>query len=282
MRIYSRDNWDARDAREERATTWGARKGFAVHHSGANPNQSVQEIQNYHMDHNGWVDIGYNWLVRPNGDIYEGRGWLKVGAHIHGHNTANVGVCVIGNYGSAAPSAAVKASLGYLYKEAQRLKGASLAVRTHRQLDQTACPGDKLHAWVVGSLAGYTNPAKPSKPSKPATGAPAPGPAIPFPLPSGYYFGPANGPLTSVSGHYPREFAGRDASYWLRAWATQLGRRGWSVGKGKRYLSRYGNDGGYGDEYAELAGAFQRDQRLNDDELIGKMTWNAAFLNPVT
>lgn len=280
MRILYRDDWHARPAREERGTSWSARKHFAVHHSGANPNQSIQEIQNYHMDRNGWVDIGYNWLVRPNGDIYEGRGWLKVGAHVAGHNTEAVGVCVVGNYEHTAPSAAVKASLAYLYGEATRLKGGKLEVHTHRQYAPTACPGDKLHAWVTGSLAGHTTPAKPSRPSKPSGGVP--GPRLAFPLPAGHYFGPADGPDTSVSGHYPRTFKEHDASWWLKEWATQLGRRGWSVGEGKRYLSRYGNDGRYGDEYAELAEAFQRDQRLNPDELIGKQTWNAAFFNPVT
>jgi hypothetical protein len=281
MRIFYRNDWHARAAREERSTSWAARKHFAVHHSGANPNQSVQEIQNFHMDTRRWVDIGYNYLVRPNGDIYEGRGWLKVGAHIEGHNTEAVGVCVIGNYDSAAPSAAVKASLAYLYAEATRLKGGKLEVHTHRQYASTACPGDKLHAWVVGNLAGAA-PAKPSKPAKPSAGTAAPGPRLPFPLPAGHYFGPADGPNTSVSGRYPRSFKGNDASYWLKQWATQLGRRGWDVGKGRRWLTHHGNDGRYGDEYAALAGAFQRDQRLNDDELIGKQTWNAAFLNPVT
>lgn len=283
MRIYHRDDWHARTAREERSTTWDARKGFAVHHSGANPKQSVQEIQNFHMDTRGWVDIGYNWLVRPNGDIYEGRGWLKVGAHIQGHNTANIGVCVIGDYEDTAPPAAVKASLAYLYKEANRLKGGKLAVRTHRQLGSTECPGDKLHAWVIGSLAGHATGAKPSKPAKPAEGTrPAPGPALAFPLPAGHYFGPADGPNQSVSGRHPRVFNGHDAAYWLKAWGNQLGRRGWPVGEGKRYLSDHGNDGRYGDEYAELAAAFQRDQGLNDDELIGRQTWNAAFRNPLT
>lgn len=281
MRIYTRREWNARPAREARPTTWASRKGVAFHHSGANPNQSIQEIQNFHMDTNGWVDIGYNWLVRPNGDIYEGRGWLGVGAHVAGNNTAQVGVCLVGNYTNTAPSSAAKASLAYLYQEANRLKGARLAVGTHRQFNTTECPGDRLHAWVVGSLAGYTSPGKPSVP-KPPAGQPAPGPVISFPLPAGHYFGPASGPNTSVSGHYPRSFGGRDASYWLKAWATQLSRRGWAVGKGKRYLTRWGNDGRYGDEYAQLAGAFQRDQRLNDDELIGRLTWDAAFRNPVT
>jgi hypothetical protein len=281
MRIITRDEWGAREPREERRTTWSARTGFAVHHSGANPNQSVQEIQNFHMDDRGWWDVGYNFLVRPNGDIYEGRGWLGVGAHAHGHNTAYIGVCLIGNYERAKPSAAAKASLAYLYQEANRMDGNTLRIATHRQIGSTECPGDELHRWVIAHLAGHT-PGKPSKPSRPPAGRPAPGPAVPFPLPAGHYFGPKDGPNTSVSGFYRRTFKGRTDREWLQEWTRQLQRRGWDARKGGRYLTRYGNDGLYGDEYAELAGAFQRDQRLNDDELIGPITWRAAYHNPVT
>lgn len=280
MRIIDRNEWGARTAREERGTSWSSREGFAVHHSGANPNQSVQEIQNFHMDTRGWWDIGYNFLVRPNGDIYEGRGWLGVGAHAHGHNTAFIGVCVIGNYEDTRPSAAAKASLAYLYQEARRIKGGKLRVATHRQLDATACPGDELHAWVVGNLAGHA-PAKPAKPTVPA-GSPPPGPAVAYPLPAGHYFGPKDGPDTSVSGFYGRTFGDKTDREWLQTWVRQLQRRGWNARKGGSYLTRFGNDGLYGDEYAELIAAFQRDQRINVDELLGPITWRAAYHNPVT
>lgn len=116
----------------------------------------------------------------------------------------------------------------------------------------------------------------------PPAGRPAPGPAIAFPLPSGYYFGPKSGPAYSVSGFYGRVFNGRTDAQWLQEWASQLARRGWSIGVGKTYLCRYGNDGHYGPEYAALATAFQRDQRIGVDALIGRQTWDAAYLNPVT
>nr|WP_255672923.1 peptidoglycan-binding domain-containing protein [Glycomyces amatae] len=65
-------------------------------------------------------------------------------------------------------------------------------------------------------------------------------------------------------------------------WVRQLDRRGWSVGKGKTYLRRFGNDGRYGDEYRRLIKAFQADQGLKQDGLLGPVTWAAAFTNPVT
>ena len=41
----------------------------------------VKGFQNYHMDSNGWSDIGYNFIVGEDGNVYEGRGWTTMGAH---------------------------------------------------------------------------------------------------------------------------------------------------------------------------------------------------------
>lgn len=41
-------------------------------------------IQNFHIESKDFDDIGYNFLVTGNGDVYEGRGWDKQGAHTKG------------------------------------------------------------------------------------------------------------------------------------------------------------------------------------------------------
>ncbi|KAJ6640718.1 Peptidoglycan-recognition protein LC, partial [Pseudolycoriella hygida] len=41
----------------------------------------VRYIQTFHMESQGWDDIGYNFLVGGDGAVYEGRGWDKEGAH---------------------------------------------------------------------------------------------------------------------------------------------------------------------------------------------------------
>lgn len=47
-----------------------------------------------------WSDIGYNFLVGEDGNVYEGRGWGKKGAHTKPYNGKSIGICVIGNYES--------------------------------------------------------------------------------------------------------------------------------------------------------------------------------------
>ena len=52
------------------------------------------------MNHNNWSDIGYNFLVGEDGNIYEGRGWMKRGAHAPDYNSESIGICVIGDFTS--------------------------------------------------------------------------------------------------------------------------------------------------------------------------------------
>lgn len=76
-----------------------------IHHSAANSGcngeecvTAVRGYQNYHMDQLNWDDIGYNFVVSPEGKIFEGRGWGVIGAHTYGYNVRSIGICVIGNY----------------------------------------------------------------------------------------------------------------------------------------------------------------------------------------
>ena len=49
--------------------------------------QIVRGIQDWHINGNGWCDIGYSFLVGGDGNIYEGRGWDEIGAHTGGFNS---------------------------------------------------------------------------------------------------------------------------------------------------------------------------------------------------
>lgn len=91
---------------------------LVVHHSaGSNTSTdwpaTVLSIWNFHVNSRGWDDIGYNWLIDPNGMIYEGRGGGNnvVGAHFCSKNTGTMGVCMLGTYENTAPTQAALNSL---------------------------------------------------------------------------------------------------------------------------------------------------------------------------
>lgn len=150
MKIVTRAGWKARASKGVYTVPWSARTEFYVHHTDGPRTQSINSIQNFHMGPDrGWSDIGYNYLVDQDGVIYEGRGWLGVGAHCPDHNRTGIGVAFIGDNN---PTPAAQRAIRWLYDEACRRAGRTLAKRCHGDSYPTECPGDRLRAWVRAGM----------------------------------------------------------------------------------------------------------------------------------
>lgn len=238
--IISRYDWNARSPKPGvHSTSWSSRTGFVVHHSGASMDQTVREIQNYHMDSNGWSDIGYNFLIDKRGRIYEGRGWSKIGAHVHKHNTANIGVCVIGDYTNRLPTVAALSSLAWLYGEANRRKGSTLTVYGHRDLGSTACPGTKFYKHLKHEFHSLDS----AKPSKPKTST-------------------SDDWTDSLMANLPM---------------LKVGSKGIAVKRAQALLNVMGaniaEDGDFGPKTKTATITFQKAKKLDQDAIIGPKTW---------
>ena len=59
----------------------------------------VEDIRNWHVEGNGWKDIGYHFVIRRDGTIEEGRPIADIGAHVLGHNVSSIGICLVGGKG---------------------------------------------------------------------------------------------------------------------------------------------------------------------------------------
>ncbi len=85
----------------------------------------MRSIWVLHVQGNGWNDIGYNYLIDPNGLLYEGRagGDGVMGAHFSAVNGGTMGVSVIGTYQYLPPTAAAVSTLrDMLVWQAQKWK----------------------------------------------------------------------------------------------------------------------------------------------------------------
>lgn len=88
-------------------TTKRAIKKLHVHHTwqpnassftGSNHKAILEGIRRYHKDFNGWSDIGYHFLIFPDGAILVGRPLDSTPASASGFNTGAIAVSCIGDY----------------------------------------------------------------------------------------------------------------------------------------------------------------------------------------
>ena len=138
-----------------------------VHH-GSSPNVAtnwaavVASYFDYHVNINGWSDIGYNYLVAPDGTLFVGRGGGDnvLGAHYCGKNAHTMGVCMIGTYNDVLPTDTALQTLVKILswkskKETINPNGAALLggsiisnIDGHRSGCATDCPGDMVWSYL--------------------------------------------------------------------------------------------------------------------------------------
>lgn len=172
-----------------------------VHHTASTnaygPEEVVEQLRGfyrYHTTSKGWPDVAYNFFVDRYGQVYEAR-WGSADAPVKGDATGGsqgfaLLCCFVGDHTSEPPTqAAQDAMVGLLASLAQRYgidpapgatttfvsrgsgrwpAGAEVTTETisgHRDMSETACPGDAAYALVRDVLparvaaAGASSPA---------------------------------------------------------------------------------------------------------------------------
>ncbi|NOQ68167.1 hypothetical protein GQ568_01880, partial [Patescibacteria group bacterium] len=191
-KIIPRAEWGADESKMNWPTEYAKVEKFVVHHTASSnlvPDSDgsgkykdmVNNIYIYHNskktwnddngEHTGFGDVGYNYLIDPNGNIYEGRfgGNGVVAGHANGYNTGSIGISVLGRYQdytnsenenikSHSVTFAIKRSLesliGWLaannsidLNKTSDFCGKNInGVVGHRDLAPTICPGDELYS----------------------------------------------------------------------------------------------------------------------------------------
>ncbi|MER7766437.1 N-acetylmuramoyl-L-alanine amidase [Kitasatospora sp. NPDC096140] len=180
--IVTRAGWGADESLRETGFVYtGTVKAVFVHHTDtatdyacSDAPQMIRAIYQYHVQSNGWRDIGYNFLVDRCGTIYEGRaGGVSqpvLGAHTLGFNSDSAGVAALGTFTTEGPpqeivdgiskiaawklgltgqDAAGHTNLTSGSSQSRYPKGTVVSFDTvsgHRDAFATECPGDGLYA----------------------------------------------------------------------------------------------------------------------------------------
>ena len=140
-----------------------------IHHSATSNTvtdytTAIRNIYLYHTEVRGWSDIGYNYLIAGNGDIYKGRDPgsneqdLVMGAHFCSSNRGTMGICLLGTFTEIAPTDTAFASLEKLLvwklgkdemdalgQYAHPLNSELNVISGHRDGCATECPGEVMY-----------------------------------------------------------------------------------------------------------------------------------------
>jgi hypothetical protein len=254
--LVLRRDWHARE-RHGDYTQLDSTKGVKVHYTGGRVDPGiigdhavcvslVQSIQGYHMDGNGWIDIGYSFVACPHRKVFEGRGLHHLpaanGAGLNAGHYAVLGL--VGNAGLVEPPDGVLHAILDAVEYVRERGNAGKEIKGHRDGYSTDCPGEPLYAWV-------------------RRGAPRPGGGTTPPPDT-----PTAPPFPGRLLKYPPVMRGED----VRTWQQQMKVRGFDIDV----------DGAYGSGSREVCLRFQREQRIDDDGIVGPTTWRLSWEAPLT
>jgi len=166
--IISRAGWGADESLTNSEPEYERPQKFVIHHTvtsnfSPDPAAAVRAVFYYHAVTLGWGDIGYNFLVDWQGNIYEGRrgGDGVVGGHARRYNYGSIGIALLGNFTTTDITPQMEQALVDLIAwEADRhgidpRKGSYFIDREipnivgHRDLLQTSCPGERLYQQIA-------------------------------------------------------------------------------------------------------------------------------------
>lgn len=212
-----------------------------------------KRTRKFHMNGNGWLDIGYSFGVCPHGIILEGRGWQREQAAQPSGNTTWTSVTFMS--GPSEKPTAEQVEAFRALRKWLRGKGLKSGLRGHRDFYNTSCPGSILYSMVKnGSLTkSPSSKVEAGSKAKPTTKAQSKVKAPTFP---GVYL----------------EYPPLRYSAACRTWQAQMKWRGW----------RLAVDGLYGPRSKEVCKAFQKEKGLMVDGIVGPQTWKATWEAPVT
>lgn len=121
---------------------------ICIHHSLTADNvllPDVDAIRRYHVETNGWDDIGYHYLVervKRGVKVEIGRPISFEGAHCPAINATSIGICLVGNYDLAPPDKEMLDALADLVRELMSDNNIpSSGIHFHNEYSTKSCPG---------------------------------------------------------------------------------------------------------------------------------------------
>lgn len=112
----------------------------------------LSSIRNDHINRRPepFADIGYHYIIDPQGRVWEGRPLRYQGAHVADQNDHNLGIMLLGDFTKQRPTTAAMNSLNaFLLQQMRTYRVQVNRVYTHREIGKSTCPGANLQSPMV-------------------------------------------------------------------------------------------------------------------------------------
>lgn len=128
---------------------------LVLHHTGVPSDVGPYPLAREHVRELGWPGIGYHFVVGADGTIWRTQEPTTVSHHARQFNPVSLGIALAGDYAEATPPEAQLEGVAALLTELLAELGLGLgAVRGHREMVPTPCPGERfLEGWKPRLLA---------------------------------------------------------------------------------------------------------------------------------
>ena len=116
----------------------------------------LTEIRKWHVQDNGWRDVGYHYIIRRNGEVELGRSNRDTGAHAAGYNHKSVSLCMVGGMAedNSAENNFTAQQWTALLDLVKQLKSnyPDADVIGHNEISEKECPSFDVQKWKGDNL----------------------------------------------------------------------------------------------------------------------------------
>ena len=131
---------------------------IVVHCAATKPSMDIgyKEIRKWHVEDNGWDDVGYHYIIKRDGTVEVGRAEAFQGAHAPAVNSKSIAICLVGGMaedGDAENNFTLEQflSLKDLIKKIKMTNPNIVEIVGHCDIQDNKpnCPGFNLKEWLI-------------------------------------------------------------------------------------------------------------------------------------
>ena len=131
---------------------------IVVHCAATKPSMDIgyKEIRKWHVEDNGWDDVGYHYIIKRDGTVEVARAEAFQGAHAPAVNSKSIAICLVGGMaedGDAENNFTLEQflSLKDLIKKIKITNPNIVEIIGHCDVQENKpnCPGFNLKEWLI-------------------------------------------------------------------------------------------------------------------------------------